>query len=62
MQKRSARSYTKLPGYIDRHIQEVLALELVAVEAIRKVGFKVVVDGVNPTGNCYFGPAQRVTR
>ena len=43
-------SYTKLPGYIDRHIQEVLALELVAVEAIRKAGFKVVVDGVNSTG------------
>ena len=43
-------SYTKLLGYIDKHIQEVLALELVDVDAIRNAGFKVVVDGVNSTG------------
>ena len=43
-------SYTKLPGYIDKHIQEVLALELVDADAIRNAGFKVVVDGVNSTG------------
>lgn len=43
-------SYTKLSGYIDKHIQEVLALELVDIDAIRNAGFKVVVDGVNSTG------------
>ena len=43
-------SYTKPLGYIDKHIQEVLALELVDVDAIRNAGFKVVVDGVNSTG------------
>lgn len=43
-------SYIKMKGYIDKHIQEVLALELVDVEAIRSAGFKVVVDGVNSTG------------
>jgi phosphomannomutase len=43
-------SYTKMSGYIDKHIQEVLALELVDVDAIRNAGFKVVVDGVNSTG------------
>jgi phosphomannomutase len=43
-------TYRKLPGYIDKHIQEVLQLELVDVEAIRNAGFKVVVDGVNSTG------------
>lgn len=33
-----------------RHIESVLALELVDVEAIRKAGFKVVVDTVNSVG------------
>ena len=35
---------------IDRHIERVLALPLVDVEAIRKAGFKVAVDAVNSTG------------
>ncbi len=35
---------------IDRHIQKVLALPLVDVEAIRKANFKVAVDAVNSTG------------
>ncbi len=35
---------------IDRHIERVLALKLVDVEAIRKAGFKVAVDAVNSTG------------
>lgn len=43
-------SYTKMQGYIDKHIQEVLALDLVDVDAIKNAGFKVVVDGVNSTG------------
>lgn len=37
-------------AYIDLHIDEVLDLELVNVNAIKKANFKVVVDGVNSTG------------
>jgi phosphomannomutase len=37
-------------AYIDLHIDEVLNLPLVNVEAIKKAKFKVVVDGVNSTG------------
>lgn len=36
--------------YIDWHIEQILKLDLVNVEAIREKGFKVVVDGVNSTG------------
>ena len=36
--------------YIDLHIEEVLALPLVAPEAIQKKKFRVVVDAVNSTG------------
>jgi len=43
-------SYDKLKGYMDKHVTEVLKLELVDVEAIKKANFKVVVDGVNSTG------------
>ena len=35
---------------IDKHIQQVLALDLVDVDAIRRADFKVVVDAVNSTG------------
>ena len=37
-------------AYIDIHIDEVLELPLVNVEAIKDAKFKVVVDGVNSTG------------
>ncbi|MCF7568059.1 phosphoglucosamine mutase [Sabulilitoribacter arenilitoris] len=37
-------------AYIDLHIDEVLNLPLVNIEAIKKAKFKVVVDGVNSTG------------
>ncbi|WP_204345804.1 phosphoglucosamine mutase [Psychroserpens algicola] len=37
-------------AYIDLHIDEVLDMDLVNVEAIKKANFKVVVDGVNSTG------------
>jgi phosphomannomutase len=37
-------------AYIDIHIEEILNLPLVNVEAIRKAKFKVVVDAVNSTG------------
>ena len=36
--------------WIDRHIERVLALKLVDVEAIKKANFKVAVDAVNSTG------------
>lgn len=37
-------------NYTDIHIQQVLGLELVDVEAIRKAGFKVAIDAVNSVG------------
>ena len=42
--------YIKEQGYIDRHIDEVLKLELVDVDAIKQAKFKVVVDAVNSSG------------
>ncbi|MGA9270082.1 MAG: phosphoglucosamine mutase [Lutimonas sp.] len=42
--------YSKLKDGIDRHIKEVLNLELVDVDAIKNAGFNVVVDAVNSTG------------
>ena len=41
---------TSNQAYIDLHIDEILDLPLVDVEAIKKAKFKVVVDGVNSTG------------
>ena len=41
---------TSNQAYIDLHIDEILDLSLVDVEAIKKAKFKVVVDGVNSTG------------
>ena len=46
-------SYTKDQSYLQKHIHEVLNLELVDVEAIRKANFRVVVDGVNSTGGIF---------
>lgn len=42
--------YNENNGFIDKHIQEVLKLDLVDVEAIKKADFKVVADAVNSTG------------
>ena len=36
--------------YMDIHIQQVLALKLVDIEAIRKANFKVAIDAVNSVG------------
>ena len=47
---RHVGSYTETPGYLDRHIQAILELHLVDVEAIKGRGFKVVVDAVNSIG------------
>ena len=46
-------TYTKDNSYLEKHIQEVLNLELVDVDAIKKAKFKVVVDGVNSTGGIF---------
>ncbi len=42
--------YRKKVDYINKHINQVLKLKLVDVEAIKKANFKVVVDAVNSTG------------
>ena len=42
--------YSKNKDYLKKHIEEVLSLPLVDVEAIKKADFKVVVDAVNSTG------------
>ncbi len=42
--------YTKDDSYNQKHIDSVLALDLVDVEAIRKAGFKVAIDCVNSVG------------
>ena len=43
-------TYKKDDTYIDKHIEEVLKLPLVDVDAIKAKGFKVVIDCVNSTG------------
>ncbi len=43
-------AYTKDDTYIDKHIEMILNLPLVDVEAIRKSNFSVAVDAVNSTG------------
>ena len=46
-------NYTKDSSYLEKHIEEVLNLDLVDVDAIKKANFKVVVDGVNSTGGLF---------
>lgn len=43
-------SYSENDTYIDWHIDQILALELVNVEAIKAKKFKVAIDAVNSTG------------
>ncbi len=45
--------YSKNTTYVEKHIDEVLKLELVDVDAIKKAKFKVVVDAVNSTGGIF---------
>ncbi len=42
--------YTYDAGYIEQHIEAILALERVDVDAIKAKKFKIVVDAVNSTG------------
>ena len=43
-------TYSVGKNYIERHIEEVLKLKLVDVQAIKNAKFKVVLDAVNSTG------------
>ena len=43
-------SYKEDESYIDWHIEQILALDLVDVESIKSANFKVAVDAVNSTG------------
>lgn len=43
-------SYERKDGYLQKHIDMILKLPLVDVEAVRKRNFKVVVDAVNSSG------------
>ncbi|HPH83228.1 MAG TPA: phosphoglucosamine mutase [Flavobacteriales bacterium] len=43
-------SYHQVDGYMRKHIDRVLALPLVDVDAIRNANFRVVIDAVNSTG------------
>ncbi len=43
-------TYTTDNTYIDRHIEKILKLKLVDVEAIKARNFKIVIDCVNSTG------------
>lgn len=43
-------TYTTIDNYIELHIEKILALPLVDVEAIKAKKFKVVIDCVNSTG------------
>ena len=45
--------YSKNRGYVQKHIEEVLNLELVDVAAIKKANFRVVLDAVNSTGGIF---------
>jgi phosphomannomutase len=42
--------YKKKEGYLEKHIEMILALPMIDVAAIKNKGFKVVVDAVNSTG------------
>lgn len=46
-------SYSRNKTYVEKHIDEVINLELVDVDAIKKANFKVVVDAVNSTGGIF---------
>jgi len=46
----SLGKYERKDDYIAWHIEQILALPLVDVEAVKAKGFKIVVDAVNSTG------------
>ena len=50
-------SYVKNDTYIQKHIGQIFALDLVDIEAVRARNFKVVVDAVNSTGSIALPPS-----
>jgi phosphomannomutase len=46
-------SYSTDASYLQKHIDHILALSLVDVEAIKAANFKIVVDAVNSTGGIF---------
>jgi phosphomannomutase len=52
-------SYQMLEGYIDKHIEKILALPLVDVAAIKSRKFRIVVDAVHSTGGISVPPLLR---
>jgi phosphomannomutase len=50
-------TYTQNDSYLEKHIDAILAIDLVNVEAVKSKGFKVIVDAVNSTG-ATFVPAM----
>jgi phosphomannomutase len=49
-------AYKKSDKYLQKHIDAIIKLPLVDVEAIKKKNFKVVVDCVNSTGGLFLPP------
>lgn len=45
--------YRKDDSYLDKHIEKILALDIVDVKAIRKRNFTVAIDCVNSTGGIF---------
>ena len=45
--------FTQIKNYLQEHIDRILALPLVDVEAIRNAEFKIVIDCVNSTGGIF---------
>ena len=43
-------TYTQNDSYLEKHIDAILAIDLVNVDAVKSKGFKVIVDAVNSTG------------
>jgi len=43
-------TYTQNDSYLEKHIEAILAIDLVDVETVKSKGFKVIVDAVNSTG------------
>ena len=56
---KSLGKYRKHDTYIQKHIDAILELPLVDVEAIREAKFKVVIDCVNSTGGISLPPLLR---
>ena len=50
-------THTQNDSYLEKHIDAILAIDLVNIDAVKSKGFKVIVDAVNSTG-ATFVPAM----